>query len=525
MVLSGQEKKIFILLSILSFTVFTLTNDGHRYSFDEDVTQQQSMWIATMTPDPRFVPGESQLLFQYPEYFPNNDRVICKIGILCSQVPIGSALTQVPFILLNQNFNVITQDTVEFTTEDFNDQHYVFWRNSLSPDFTFLELFYGPTFSALSVGLFFLISRTYSFSIKTSTILSLLFAFSTSVWAYSQTSLNIVPVTFFILLGFYFFRKFLLSASHTNLIFSGIALGFGFLVRPDTIIYIIPLFTFLIFNFIKNSNKIKNLNKIKNMISFSLPLILSYILYLQLIRLALMTLETPLGLPNASSISGAPGQTVLFNIFALLFSPGVGLLIFCPILFTIFLSYFDFFKKHKSECFLFISFIVGILFVYSNNISWHGLNAWTARYLITLIPFLLIPLGFSIENRGSKKFYSILIGLGFLGLIYNISYIATDVSWFIWGLMGSGKGLYELGHVTQNLWVHPLVIWTFEYSQLTHAIRYLFLYFETNSYFKPDIYLLKVWGLYLYSIFFILPIGTLIYFIIKFNKKPKTVKI
>ena len=155
MALLSHEKKIFLLLTILSFTVFTLTSDGHRYTIDEDVTQQQSMWIATMTPDPRFVPGESRILFQYPEYFPNNTRPICDVGILCSQVPIGSALTQVPFIILNQNFNFITQNTVEFTTEDFPDAHYVFWRNSLDADYTFLELFYGPTFMALSVGLFF----------------------------------------------------------------------------------------------------------------------------------------------------------------------------------------------------------------------------------------------------------------------------------------------------------------------------------------------------------------------------------
>jgi hypothetical protein len=85
--------------------------------------------------------------------------------------------------------------------------------------------------------------------------------------------------------------------------------------------------------------------------------------------------------------------------------------------------------------------------------------------------------------------------------------------------------LYELGHIGTNLWIHPLVLWTFEYSQLTHAIRYLFLYLDPNLTLKPDIYLLKVWGSYLYSIFLILPIGTLIYFIMKLNKKPENIDI
>jgi len=130
-----------------------------------------------------------------------------------------------------------------------------------------------------------------------------------------------------------------------------------------------------------------------------------------------------------------------------------------------------------------------------------------------------------LEKIKNKSFNILLIVLGSLGVFFNISYLLTDVSWFIWGIMGSGKGLYELGHIGSSLWVNPLVLWTFEFSQLTHAIRYIFLYLDPNLSLKPDIYLVKVWGSYLYSIFFILPIGTLIYFIMKLNKKPENIDI
>ncbi len=117
------------------------------------------------------------------------------------------------------------------------------------------------------------------------------------------------------------------------------------------------------------------------------------------------------------------------------------------------------------------------------------------------------------EKRLNKKFYSILIGLGLLGVIFNISNLVTDVSWFIWGIMGSGRGLYELGHITQNLWVHPLVIWTFDYSQLTHALKYAF------TYLHHDIFWLKVWGIHFYSILSIISIGSFVYCLIYLNKK------
>ena len=514
MVKFGQEKKFFIILFLLSFTIFALTSDGHRFTFDEDVTQQQSLWIATMTPDPRFIPGESRLLFQYPDYFPGNERSLCNSAILCSQVTIGSALTQVPFILLNHTFDFVTSSTLVLTNDDFPDPHYVFWRNSIEPDFIFMELFYGPFFSALSVGMFYLVSRTYGFSTKISIFLTILFGITTPIWAYSQTSLNIVPITFFILFGFFFFRKFIITTSSRYIVLSGIVLGFAFLIRNDAILFIIPLFFFFIFMSLKNSNKIKNSKRIQNFLLFTLPMIFSYFIHVQIGLVKGLLPHDAVSFPTSFL---RQASLMYLNMFGMLFSPGVGLLIFSPILFTIFLSYFDFFKKNKIECLLFVSFLVGFLVFFGlSSETWHGLNGWAERYLTSVTPFLLLPLGFSIQKRLNKKFYSILIGLGSFGFIFNIFYLVTDVSWFIWGLMGSGRGLYELGHIAQHLWIHPLVIWTFDYSQLTHAAKYAFEYSVT------DIFWLKVWGLHFYSIFSIILISSFTYCLIYLNKKSIT---
>ena len=504
------DRKIFLTIICLSFFVFILSSDAHRFTFDEDVNQLQSLWLATMTPDPKFVLGESRMLFQYPDYFPNNQRPICEIGVLCSQVPIGFAVTQAPFILINIAFDFITPSTVIFTDEDFPDPHYVYWRNSLLPNFTFLELFYGPFFAALSVGVFYLISRTYLFSPKVSTILSILFAFTTTLWAYSQTSLNAVTITFFILFGFFFFRKFIISLSSRYLLMSGIVFGFAFLVRKDAILFIIPLFFYCIFILLKNYNKIKNFKIIQNFLLFIVPMISSWIIHVQIGIMRGLQSDVATSAPASF---GASSQFAYWNVFGMLFAPGVGVLIFAPILFTMFLSFFDFFKKNKTECLLLVSFLVAFLMFYSQADTWHGLNGWGDRYLLAVVPFLLLPLGFSIQKRLNKTFYLILIGLGFTGVIFNISYLVTDVSWFIWGIMGSGKGLYELGHVATTLWIHPLVLWTFEFSQLTHALRYALVSLH------PDIFLLKVWGIYFYSIFSTISIGLLTFYLIHLNKK------
>ena len=183
------DKRISILIFIICFTVFVFTNDGHRYTFDEDLAYQQSYRIATWADDPSYVQGESRLFFEYPWLYPvysheYNQRIVCQNGILCSSAFIFHSVTQVPFIFLNHTFNFILDDTIIWTTDDFIDAHYVWWRNSQNPDFIFLELFYGPLFTALSVSFLFIICRSYGISVKNSIFVSFIYGFSTQMYVF-----------------------------------------------------------------------------------------------------------------------------------------------------------------------------------------------------------------------------------------------------------------------------------------------------------------------------------------------------
>ena len=151
----NQNTKIFLVIAILFFSIYTFTSDAHRATSDEEFTQQQALRIVLQEPDPEFVLGESGNLFKYPEFWypynPGGGENKCIYGIFCYPAGIPHSVTEVPFIFLNHHFNFITSETGVFTVEDFPDAHYVWWRNSLDPNFTFMELFYGPFFSSLSV--------------------------------------------------------------------------------------------------------------------------------------------------------------------------------------------------------------------------------------------------------------------------------------------------------------------------------------------------------------------------------------
>ena len=510
----NSNRRIFLLIFVICFTIFVFTNDGHRYTFDEDVAHQQSHRIATFENDPSYVPGESRLYFEYPWLFPPElsiyqGRDICLNGILCSGAYIGHSVTQAPLIFLNHTFNFISSGDVFFTSEDFTDLHYLQWRNTMNPDFVFLELFYGPLFTSLSVSVFFLILRSYSISSKNAIIVAFLYGLSTMAWAYSQTSLSIVPLTFFLLLGFYFLRNWEMYNLPRYLILSGISLGVGFLTRNDVVLFIIPIFFFILY-FMKSRK-----NKIKSFLGFVIPASLAYGIQnlIEVIRfgsiqstawaIELLTFskpETAIALEEASAAAGEP-TNVFMNIFGLFFSPGVGLFIFSPIIFGVFVGFVDMYKKNKHSCILILAFLSMLLITFAPLHFWHGLNSWGPRYLLAIIPFLLIPIAFSLEKRGIF-FKLTLIILGGLGFFINLVYLLQDVAWFVWGIMGDdSKGLYSLarkeGGGVWPIWINPLVIWSFEYNQLTQSVLWVF------SKLQVDIFLLKLLGIQTYIIAFL----------------------
>ena len=180
-------------------------------------------------------------------------------------------------------------------------------------------------------------------------MVSLLLAFSTMIWAYSNTSLNVVPACFFLLLGYLFFKKFYRLKQNKFLLLSSASLGFAFLVRHDVILFIIPLWLFLLVNILKRNSKINSL------LFYSAPLAFSYVVHKIVVYLKYIPSDevvdaigtkgdvaSTVGSELGSFIPGAAGiYHILTGAFGLLFAPGVGLFIFAPILLTVFFSFPD----------------------------------------------------------------------------------------------------------------------------------------------------------------------------------------
>ena len=523
----NMNKKLFLVMFCLFFTIYSFSSDGHRSTSDESFLQEQSLRIVLQEPDPEFVLGESGNMFKYPEFwYPHGQGHPCVNGILCYPVGIVHSATAVPFVFLNHHLNFITNETVTFTGEDFPDPHYVWWRNSADPNHTFMELFYAPFFSSISVATFFLISRAFKYKISTSLFLAFLLGLTTIFFSYSQTSYNNAPSVSFILLGFLFFKMFMDNQKIFYSIISSISLVFGFMIRPDAIYVIIPLFLLLTLSVIfqKTWTLSAILHKIKKIVSFVIPLYLGYEFYRTIENMRSVVVDTTnnLGGEINSIVTtfGRGGQIYAdlgHGLFGLLFSPGVGLFVYVPILLTVFFSFPDFFKKNKMFTVLFLVIPSIYIIDFGGLNSWQGFTAWSPKYLYTVIPFLLLPLGASIEKRG-RIMLPIICILGGIGFFFNFVNIIQDVSWFVWSHAGGLiSGLIGL-HVGRscNLMICPEITWTFQYSPLTNSI-YLAL---TNLHL--DLFLVKLVGIQYYVLTLVSVLSAQFYLLYRILK-PKNI--
>ena len=474
-----NDHKVFFLVLIISFSIFIFTASAHRFTSDDYLAYSQAERIVNQTPIPNFIPGETRPGLQDSNLI-QWDFPTCKDPIICSNVPLVYSMSLIPFIQLEQNLNILPDR--DLTLDDFDDNHYVWWRNTSSNEETFTFLFYGPVITAISTAILFAICRTYNFSIKIAITVAFLYGFTTMAWAYSSTALSVILVSMTVLLSFYFYRKFVKNQNFFSLIFCGFSLGASVLVRYDSFIIVVIILVFLIGTILRNKSKLKNLT------CLLIPLFFCAIIFMGINYIQFGTF-LEYGFKSESGSLVGTTSPIHAGVFGLLFSPGAGLFIFSPILFTIFVSFFDFYKKDKSSFLIFSAYLVSMLVFFGNLETWHGFVSWGPRYLLPVIPFLLIPLAASIEKRNSIGFRFLVIVLGAIGAFFSLIWLIQDVSWFTWGVMGGDSGLYSLGMAgIHNFSLNPLVFWTFEYSQLVQSINLAF------NHLQVDLFLFKLLG-------------------------------
>jgi hypothetical protein len=311
---------------------------------------------------------------------------------------------------------------------------------SVSPVVT-VGLFVNSLFISLTAVVIFCICIEVQRSNKIAFAMSLIYCVCSFVWPYNATfwvqplqGLLLVSSAYFILLTSHrnhsFLCNYVLERKRRSFLFAGLAglsLGLSVFAHPTSLI-LIP--AFLIYSFFSVMRHQK--------VDFILLLVIlsTFLFFAGLTNYVRYHSFTEFGYGYFSTLAAHNGWK---GLIGLLVSPGAGLIFYFPLAILLPLGAKYMYKNNKSLLYLCLYIIVanwiyiGTLSFGFEPASWSGGVAWGPRYLLPVLPFMLIILGNIFQNMKKRNFLkSIVLGLCLVGFYINLSGVLI---WFQYGLM------------------------------------------------------------------------------------------
>ncbi len=145
----------------------------------------------------------------------------------------------------------------------------------------------------------------------------------------------------------------------------------------------------------------------------------------------------------------------------LLISPGRGLFLYCPILLALIPAWPSFFRRHRLEAIFLALISLSYLLLYGKWFMWHGGFAWGPRFLVPIIPLLIIMLSPLVERlRG--RWLGLFWALFAVSLAVQVLGLSIDFIHHQEALLETGLPLFD-----------PITFFNPRYAQLWGNLAFL----------------------------------------------------
>ena len=297
---------------------------------------------------------------------------------------------------------------------------------SLSYNFELLEnrpyrysSFLNPTITAASAVILYSLCRRLGLSNKKSVAAALVFGLASPAATYAKFDFAQPLASFFLLLTILFlFRA--RQGAYSDLIIAGISLGLAVITRPELFL-LSPIFIGAVYFIRERSSGKRNTLKsdqVKQLISFVIPILLFFLLN-QYVNYQKFGSWLSMGY-NPSGEFALSLRNILTAIAGNLISPGRGIFIYFPLSVLSFWGFRRLFREDRFAAWIFGTFILGSLFLYSMWKDWGAGISWGPRFFIPIIPYLTLLsfLGIGLIQKNAKQYKTVLIsGLIILGWV------------------------------------------------------------------------------------------------------------
>jgi hypothetical protein len=421
-----HDRKLVLLLFVFFFLINIISSGGHFDWWDgtEAFLVTESMVLKNTAKLDPFVPSVKELGFNVNYTVYANNAMQSRSNASLSNTALEPVYTVrslllsavgVPFYLLGLLMNI-------------------------SPALT-IGLLVNTLFLSLTSLSIFCISTEVHQSRKIAFVLSLVFSVCSFVWPYNSTfwvqplqALILSSSLLFILKIQHYDKSYLCSYTvkydRKRFYFSalsGFLLGLSVFAHPVSLIFIPAFLVYTFFRVMRH--EMKNFLLLVSLIALML-------FFVGLVNYAKFGDFTDFGYGYFSSLAAHDGWR---GLIGLLFSPGVGLIFFFPIAVLLPLGAKYMYKDSRALFFL-CTYIIIANWIYIGTLSygaepsaWSGGIAWGPRYLIPVLPFIMIILGsIFMHLRRRRILKALVIGLCLVGFYINLSGILV---WFQYGLM------------------------------------------------------------------------------------------
>ncbi len=278
----------------------------------------------------------------------------------------------------------------------------------------------NPIVIALTGWLIALFATRLGYSTRLSIGLALAYAFGSMVFAYASTHFSEPALALMLVLAIYAIDRARADQPARWLVLAGTALGFTAYIRERSVI-IVPIF--VLYLILKHRRL-----RLKSWLAFLVPIGIAG---------GLIGLQNWLrfGAPTSFGFSALQHTSfttpIVLGVYGLLISPGKGLLLYNPIAWLGLIGLFTLAKHRSPEAALYaLTFIIEVLFFGAYEF-WTGGWNWGPRYLLPVLPLLILAAGAWLQAHPSRLRRSLLVAVCLIGFFINLPAVLVDHSRYL----------------------------------------------------------------------------------------------
>lgn len=291
----------------------------------------------------------------------------------------------------------------------------------------------NPIITAWTCVLLYLTGNSLGFGKRSSWALTLMFGLGTIAWPYSKGFTREPLLTFLLLASFFAVHRFQVTYRDRWLLAAGIASGYLVFTKFVHAV-VVPLF--LVYVLVITFQKFRMLQPRPNWRSIIVPLFKSFLLFSLpgLLFLALQSLYALIRFGTLfSGIAGTRNNPIdwillLFSqaqldraVMGLVFSPEKSLFLYSPPVLIFLLAWIVWVRTQTKEALLCLGLILLEFATVIGRPDWDGGSWWGPRYLVQVVPLLLIPAGALISGPRVRRIFPLLLSLLFAtGLLVQV---------------------------------------------------------------------------------------------------------